>query len=80
MPSLPSPSPAVFDEAASPYKISRHQGQQGGVRGVGESRSGAEADVVRVGSAELLEPRVDGGVADEVLLGEVLALRTIFLI
>ena len=29
--------------------------------------------------AELLEPRADGGAADEVLLGEVLALRTILL-
>ena len=29
--------------------------------------------------AELLEPRADDGAADEVLLGEVLALRTIFL-
>jgi hypothetical protein len=63
----------VLCEAAAPYKISWDQGQRGGVRRLGEPCAGAEADALGVGRAE------GGGAADEVLLEEVLALRTILL-
>ena len=80
-----NPSPAVLDEAAAPHKISRHQGQRGGVRLAGGTcawgRDDALAEWVREALlAAPVEPGVGSGVdSGEVALAEVLALRSLLL-
>ena len=79
-PSPQNPVPAVLSEAAAPHKIREHEGQRGGVRHAGGACAGDGLTLSEWVRDVLLAARMSQARSpDEVVLAEVLALRTLFL-